>query len=74
MSNRKVQYNKYECPKGSHYHPGNPLSDDKGCMKDSEMKNEKYGSFSISAAVRQPFYDLPNCNPNIKNPQLEGVS
>jgi hypothetical protein len=74
MSNRKVQYNKYECQKGTHYHPENPLSDKNGCMKDSDMNNEKYGSFSLSAAVRRPFYDLPNCNPNIVNPKLDGVS
>ena len=80
MSNRKVQYNKYECQKGTHYHPGNPLSDKNGCMKDSDMNtniekyDEKYGSFSLSAAVRRPFYDLPNCNPNIVNPNLAGVS
>ena len=74
MSNKKVQYNTYECQKGTHYHPENPLSDSNGCMKDSDMKNENYGSFSLSAAVRRPFYDLPNCNPNIKNPTLDGVS
>ena len=43
-----------KCPEGQHYHPEHPKADKKGCMKDSDMK-EKFGSFSLSAAVRPPY-------------------
>ena len=50
------------CRPGFHYHPGHRKSDKKGCMKDSDMNEEysklntkeKFGSFSIGAALKYP--------------------
>jgi hypothetical protein len=76
----KLKYNKYPtfetykgvCPSGYHHHPGNPKSNSKGCMKNSDMK-EKFGGFSLSAAVRRPF-NQSRWDPNYKEPVVAGVN
>lgn len=54
--NSKTKYNTYVresfCPAGWHHHPDHPKARSDGCMRDSDMKSEPFGAFSIRAAVR----------------------
>jgi hypothetical protein len=61
--------NNNKCPIGYHFHPEHPKAEKNGCMKDTDMK-EKFGAFSIGAALKTPIrYD----NENIDNPNYIGV-
>lgn len=65
-----------KCKPGYHYHPGHAKADKKGCMKDSDMSEEyfkvnskeKFGSFSIGAAMK-----CPQMNP-LNNFYYQGVT
>jgi len=62
------------CNPGYHYNPDHIKSDKKGCLKDSDLQQEyantkeKFGSFSIGAALK-----CPQMNP-LNNFYYAGVS
>ena len=58
------------CAAGKHYHPNHNLADKKGCMKDSDMKEN---FISLYAAVRMPF-SPGRYDPNYVQPFLAGVN
>ena len=69
MTKKYSNLDKYnlKCPDGYHYNPGHKKSDKNGCLKNSFISKENFGSFSISAALKDPI--IYN-----NNTYLDGVS